>query len=434
MQDNLLNNYCMEMPVLKDRSYKQLRRIIELYASKNPGADVLEIGAGTGGATQTVLEAFGAKGNGSGSLLGHYTFTDVSTRFFEAGREKLHAWQGILSFAKLDIESDPVEQSFVAGGYDLIIASMVLHATKDLQKTMLHVRKLLKPGGQAILVETIQDRLDPQMIFGTLPGWGLGQESYRKMSPNVPLHTWDEVLKASGFTGLDFEISDCEQKDHVNASVIMTTAVVKPSYFSPISIVYVEPLPQTWVTRLSNALRNETGLPPAVETLDHLLDVEDKICIFTAELLAPFIDKLNQASFEKLRHLLVNSRGILWLSAGSMLDASDASYWQTLGLLRTLRLEHANNRYVHLDFEHDVENWSEDTVSTIIHVLRRSFDYNKDHTEIDWEYAAKNSILYVPRVYGEKQVENGVAPAPQLQPFLKKGHTVGCGSHPSRVS
>ncbi|KAL9112783.1 MAG: hypothetical protein Q9227_003086 [Pyrenula ochraceoflavens] len=424
MEGNLLNDYYMEMPVLRDRSYKQLRKLIELYAVKNPGAHVLEIGAGTGGATQTVLEAFGAKGDGSGSLIGHYTFTDVSSGFFEAGKQKLAAWQGMLDFAKLDIESDPVEQSFEAGSYDLIVASMVLHATKDLRKTMSHVRKLLKPGGQAVLVETIQDRLDAQMIFGTLPGWWLGQEPYRNMSPNVPLHIWDDVLKASGFTGVDFDISDCEQKDHVNASVFVTTAAVAPSYNLPVSVVYVKPPPEIWLTRLCDAVQNEVGHQPTVEAIDQLSDVEDKICVFTAEMHDPFVDGLSAESFEKLRNLLVKSRGVLWLSCGSVINAALPSYWQTLGLLRTLRLEHAGNRYVHLDFEHDANRWSEDKIKFIVHALRQSFDSNKEFTEIEWEYAVKDSTLYIPRVYGEKHIADSVDPAPQLRPFLQQGRKV----------
>ena len=36
---------------------------------------------------------------------------------------------------------------------------------------MTQVRKLLKSGGKLILVETTNDALDIQLIFGTLPGW-----------------------------------------------------------------------------------------------------------------------------------------------------------------------------------------------------------------------------------------------------------------------
>jgi hypothetical protein len=33
------------------------------------------------------------------------------------------------------------------------------------------------------------------------PGWWLSEEPDRKMSPNVPLETWDSVFRATGFPG-----------------------------------------------------------------------------------------------------------------------------------------------------------------------------------------------------------------------------------------
>ena len=43
------------------------------------------------------------------------------------------------------IEEDPVTQGFEEGGYDMIVASNVLHATRSIGKTLQNARKLLKP-------------------------------------------------------------------------------------------------------------------------------------------------------------------------------------------------------------------------------------------------------------------------------------------------
>ncbi|KAL2167896.1 hypothetical protein VTG60DRAFT_683 [Thermothelomyces hinnuleus] len=424
MEGNLLNDYYMEMPALKDRAYRQLGKLVELYAVKNPGANVLEIGAGTGGATQTVLEGFAARGDGSGSLIGHYTFTDVSSGFFEAARQKLAAWQGTVDFVRLDIEADPTDQSFAAGSYDLIVASMVLHATADLHRTMSNVRKLLKPGGKLMMIEAVHDRVDQQMIFGTLPGWWLSQEPFRRWSPNAPLDVWDNVLKATGFTGVDFDISHCEQEEYANVNVIMSAAAATPSYPSHISIVYTTEPPRTWTRRLVKAIQDLTGVLPSVEAFGELSDVQDKVYIFTAEMNAPFVDGIDSVSFEKLRNLLVNSRGVLWLSCGSIFDAMLPEYWQTLGLLRTLRLENQSNRYVHLDFEHSADPWLEDKIDYITHAIQHGFDDSKEYTEIEWEYAVKDSTLYVPRVYGENHPGKNSDPTPELQPFLQDKNRV----------
>lgn len=416
-EGDLLNHYYMENPRLKSRTYKHLGKVVELYAAKNPGAKVLEIGARTGGATQTVLQAFASRGDGFGTLLGHYTFTDASVNLVQAAGEKLTLWKDMVDYVKLDIESDPVEQSFTAGSFDLIVASMALNATKSSHKALSHVRKLLKPGGKLLLVETTQDRLDTQLIFGTLPDWWLSEEPYRKDSPHMSLNVWAEVLSATGFTGVDFHIGDCEQAEFQSCSLILTTAATAPSYPSSMSIVYTTPLSQSWCTQLAGAIRDQMGILPTVEAFNISTPAQDKICIFTGEMSSPFVDGISKDSFAKLQNVVVNSQGLLWLSCGSAHGAQLPPYGQTQGLLRTVRLEHSSNRYVHLDFEQSSNTWSEDKISYIVHVLQQAFDYNKEHNNIEWEYAVKDSILHVPRIYEDKH-EDGPNVHQDTQPQL----------------
>jgi len=422
-EGNLLNQYYEDLPRLKNRTYRHLAKVVELYAVKNPGAAVLEIGAGTGGATMTVLEAFGARGDGSGSLLGHYTFTDISAGFFEAARRKVAAWGDLMEFKTLDIESDPLKQSFIAGSYDLVVASMVLHATKSLAKTMSHVRKLLRPGGKLLMIEPTQDRLDTQLIFGTLPGWWLSEEAERQTSPTAPLNTWDTVLRATGFSGVDFEIGDCEQLDFQSMNIILASAATTPLYPSSISIVYTRTPPESWLNQLVESIRAQTSTSPVVESLDQA-EVRDKVCIFTAEMDSTFLNGMNKGSFERLRNLLVNSHGVLWLSCGGIMDAKDPYFSETQGLLRTFRQEDSSKRCVQLDFEYGLDPWTEDKISYIMHVLREGFDYNIHNDE--WEYSVKNSCLYVPRIYPD-WAQDAAATRTQtdLEPKLQLFHQPG---------
>ncbi|KAK3328388.1 hypothetical protein B0T19DRAFT_475997 [Cercophora scortea] len=424
MEGDLLNRYYMEMPKLKSRSYKHLSRVAELFAVKNPGAKVLEIGGGTGGATQVVLEAFGTRGSGDGTLLGRYTFTDVSSGFFEAARQKLAAWDGLIDFHRLDIEADPDEQSdaLPAGSFDLIVASMVLHATKSLDRTMKNVRRLLKPGGKLLLVETTQDKLDMQLIFGTVPGWWLSEEPTRNMSPNVSKETWDEVLLRTGFTGVDFEIGDCEQPQFQCSSIILSSAATNPALPSAVSIVHTVSAPGTWNEQLTEAILAKTGISATVESWDEV-QPEDKVYIFTGDLPGPFVAGLDEASFQKLQKLLVGSRGILWLSSGGSVDSEVPIYAETYGLLRTLRQEDSSKRYIHLDFEQASEGpWTGGKIDHIVHVLQNAFDENVDLGSIDWEYAVKDSLLHVPRVFPDES--DAAAPTAEQQPFHQPGRTL----------
>jgi hypothetical protein len=77
----------------------------------------------------------------------------------------------------------------------------VLYATASIDKTMNNVRKLLKPGGKLLTAEGTRDTLDVSLVFGNLPGWWLGQEEERRLSPKLPFAAWNDLLKPTGFTG-----------------------------------------------------------------------------------------------------------------------------------------------------------------------------------------------------------------------------------------
>lgn len=431
MEDGLLNQYYQELPRLKDRTFKHLRKLTELYAVKQPGAKVLEIGAGTGGATTIVLKAFGAKAlaeGGSGSLLDHYDFTDISAGFFGTAQQRFAAWEDKIYYKKLDIEFSPVEQGFTPGSYDMIVAALVLHATKNLRRTLTNVRKLLKPGGRLFLVENTQDTLDLQLIFGTLPGWWLSEEPERKMSPNAPLHYWEEVLKDTGFAGIDFEIGDCEEAERQSTSIIVATAKSQANYPSSISIICRRESPpvRTWLDSLSKEIQDEFGVFPLLETLESVQFADDKVYIFTPEMTEPFVDNMDCSSFEKLKSLLVNSRGILWLTRSSIIDSKNPLLAQAQGLLRTVKQEDTNKRFIQLDLESNLDVWTLDNVPHIVHVLQQSFDYDFDTRSIEWEYAVKDSCLHIPRLYPDAVQDRAsggaqVDQTPVLEPFWQPG-------------
>jgi NADPH:quinone reductase-like Zn-dependent oxidoreductase/malonyl CoA-acyl carrier protein transacylase/SAM-dependent methyltransferase len=432
MEGNLLNQFYMDHKALKTRSYKQLSAIVELYALKNPGAKVLEIGAGTGGATTTVLDGFSIRGDDSASILGHYTFTDISPGFFEVAKSKFAAWSSLMDYQKLDIEVDPLEQGFMAGAYDMIVSSFCLHATKSLYQTMTHVRKLLKPGGTLLLIEATADRLPTQLIFGTLPGWWLGVEPERQTSPNAPLDMWDGVLREVGFTGVDLEVPDYEepefQSSRVMSSRALTTVQERFSIVLPPGQEAVNgPAErQQWLSQLAETIQAQIGVVPSIVSLDDVQSWQETICIFTAEMERPFVDGLDADAFENQRKLLLNSAGLLWLSCGGLVDATEPSFAATDGLIRTMRQEDATKRWIKLDFEHDSNPWTKEKIEHIVHVLQQSFDTTLEPADVEWEYAVKDSMLRVSRSFPDKAQDAlarnlNVDPVPELQLYHQEG-------------
>ncbi|KAK4214346.1 hypothetical protein QBC37DRAFT_421440 [Rhypophila decipiens] len=433
---HLLQQYKAEVPRLKSRAHNQLSKIVKMYAAKTPGAKVLEIGAGTGEATVAVLEGFAGM-DGVGSLLGRYMFTDLSEDSFAAAKEKLSTWTGLMDFAKLDIETDPTSQSFTPASYDLLVVSNALHATKDLAKTMSHIRQLLKPGGKILMVEATRDTLESHLIFGTTEAWWTSEEAFRRTSPNVGLEIWDRVLRDTGLSGIDLDIPDCEDAEYQSCSVILSTALDEktPANF-PDDVVIVYPADseprQEWQTKLGDSITAMTGKRPVTNTLDTLnVDhVQDKVVVFIAEMTKPLLLGINQDTFSKLKTLITNAQGLLWLSRGSLADSKSPEFAQTPGFLRTLRLEQSGNKLIHLDFEQqEGDLWTAEQITHIVHVFGQSFDPKRELNNIDWEYAVKNSMLHVPRVYPAEDMDpvadvNNDNDSHQTGPFSQPGRTL----------
>lgn len=155
--------------------WEPLYRYLDTMSHKNPGLKILEIGAGTGASTDFILDALKGHDNGAATVrnCSQYDYTDISPAFFGAALDRYERYSDVIRFKVLDIEQDPSEQGFDVGSYDLIIAASVLHATRNLEITMRHARKLLKRGGKFVLFEPTQDVLRAGFAFGLLPGWWL---------------------------------------------------------------------------------------------------------------------------------------------------------------------------------------------------------------------------------------------------------------------
>lgn len=174
-------------------------------AHTRPTLRILEVGAGTGGTTETVLGALTDVVHGV-SLYATYTFTDISAGFLPAAKVRFAKASTHMDFKVFDITRDPREQGFQARGqdlYDLIIANNVIHATPNLGQTLGHLRLLLKPNGMLAMTELCGSSYATNYLFGIFSGWWLGENDDRAEQPYVEVSRWDQELKAAGFDGVD---------------------------------------------------------------------------------------------------------------------------------------------------------------------------------------------------------------------------------------
>ena len=151
---------------------------------------LLEIGAGTGGTTAMLLDDLS-------DAIDEYWFTDVSDLFLGVAAERFG--HSCMRYALLDIEADPMEQGFNAGGFDIVVASNVLHTATNLDAALDGVRKLLAPGGVLILFESTDEPRWCDATFGLLSGWQRYDRGDEKATPLLSVSEWQVALSESGF-------------------------------------------------------------------------------------------------------------------------------------------------------------------------------------------------------------------------------------------
>ena len=301
----------------------------ELLGHYKPDMKILEIGAGTGGTTSTILPQLQSKYGER--MYGSYKYTDVSAGFFVAAKERFKDVQG-LEFGILDASQDPIQQGFEAESFDLIVATNVLHATPKLSETLSNVRKLLHPRGRLFLQE-----LDPSTrwinyVMGVLPGWWLGEDDDRPIEPYVNPERWNKELKSAGFEGIDAVAYD----GHLLNNIIAMPAREEKSKRVTIlsrgeSSQHCQGLIQQLRERsyeLDFCTLDE--IPKPGQDIVSLIDVE-----------APFLYSATEKSFTAFKSFVahVQDAGILWLTGAAQNGCQDPNYSLILGMARTIRTE-----------------------------------------------------------------------------------------------
>nr|CAM74031.1 Polyketide synthase modules and related proteins [Magnetospirillum gryphiswaldense MSR-1] len=193
-------------------------------AAPQPGLRILEIGAGTGGTSERVFEALAPlKGR-----VAEYRYTDLSRAFLiHAERAYGPAWPQ-LTTALFDVEKPLAGQDVTPGGYDMVIAANVLHATGDMARTLAHVRALLAPGGVLLLNETSRATLFTHVTFGLLDGWWRFTDPERRIpgTPSLAPASWRTVLEGAG---LDWLAGSTDAECALGQQIIAARAGLQPA-------------------------------------------------------------------------------------------------------------------------------------------------------------------------------------------------------------
>lgn len=279
-----------------------------------------------------------------------------------------------MHFNTLDIERDLEEQGYKPNSYDVVVASLVVHATRNLKNTLARIRQLLRPGGYLLLFEVTNLSLARiSFIFGSLPGWWFGEEPYRRYNPCVETQKWGELLLESGFSGLETVTPD---KDPLPfpASVIVSQAVdhevsflreplcspgeLESSRISPSTLLIVGGRSKH-ASKLSRVIKSLTAQyfvrgTFEVDSLELLQSTDfdpsgtGTTVLFLADLDSNVFEDLDEKRFENLKVLFNNTQRIFWVTN----EARDNNpfHLMSVGFGRSMQMEmpHVRTQYIDL--------------------------------------------------------------------------------------
>ncbi|KAI1431432.1 putative polyketide synthase [Xylaria sp. CBS 124048] len=369
MKDGLLMRHYEDDQATR-RGNQALAKYIAGLGELNPDLRILEIGGGTGSATLPILEALSGEDEASAPNFQSYTFTDISSGFFNDARKKLSKWPQV-TYTKLDISLNPTDQGFEIGAYDLVIANNVLHATPDIEETIRNVGRLLKSGtGKLALLETTHGVDAAFLPYTILPGWWLASDSWRR-SEEGPLLTpdvWDRVLVSSGFSesGVEGAVDDWPGAAEHRVTAMWSTRAADQDADdewlleeeevedTPRCLVTIIITPEHETKLIAQALSSDleelpgTTISPRVCPLSELPESEsrDTFVVFLDFGEVSYLTNLaSREDFDFLKVLLLDTRGLLWVTP----DAESPEFSRIKGLLRTLRLEDSTKKLWHLD-------------------------------------------------------------------------------------
>ncbi|MBN3884378.1 MAG: amino acid adenylation domain-containing protein, partial [Nostoc sp. JL34] len=204
---------------------------------------ILEVGAGTGGTTVGLLQ----KLQPYSDRIGEYCYTDISQAFLIHAQEHYAIDYPFLKVDRFNVEQPLSTQSIQPGSYDIVVATNVLHATKNIRQTVRNVKAAMREGGQVFVNEISGNSLFSHLTFGLLEGWWRFEDAEMRIPgcPALNSHTWKQVLQEEGFDAVKFPVEFAHDLGHqivvaTSNGVIRQPLLGKP-HAEPESVAQTQP-------------------------------------------------------------------------------------------------------------------------------------------------------------------------------------------------
>ncbi|MEV7775548.1 SDR family NAD(P)-dependent oxidoreductase [Kitasatospora sp. NPDC086791] len=163
---------------------------------------ILEIGAGTGGGSVKVFE----KLEPYAAHVETYSYTDLSKSFLMYAEKEYGPKHPYLDYRIFNVEAPLATQDVEPGSYDIVLATNVLHATRNIRRTLRNAKATLKANGVLLANELSSHSMFTHLTFGLLEGWWLYEDDELRIPgcPGLAPESWADVLEDEGFDSVSF--------------------------------------------------------------------------------------------------------------------------------------------------------------------------------------------------------------------------------------
>jgi NADPH:quinone reductase-like Zn-dependent oxidoreductase/ubiquinone/menaquinone biosynthesis C-methylase UbiE len=384
----------------------KLQSYLDLAIHQSLGQRILEVGSGTGGMTNQILSMLRQiEERTGGTAFSEYVYTDVSSAYFDDARERFSTDVDRMNFKVLDLDQD-VSAAIEPGTFDMVLAGSVLHATKNLERTMRNLRRALKPGGKLVMLEiTAPECFLMGFGFGVFPGWWCGEEEERKWCPTLTAEGWDGLLKETGFSGNELVIRDYQDERAHQVGIIIATADTPeqtPVADSSVLVVVGEDDSRNELAlELVDKGFDASGYQPVLARLDQLADVElgptDHV-IFLADLGGSMLASPSEDTFRLVQGWIQQSKQLMWVTTTNTPYAGLKD-----GFLRTIRSENDSKRIISLSLE-ETSSGISTSLTHVAQVFRSAFESDSAESE----YTVRNGQISTRRLVVEENANKNL--------------------------
>ncbi|KAL8751877.1 MAG: hypothetical protein Q9199_006133, partial [Rusavskia elegans] len=201
----VLDDFYHESPMLATMTDQLVAFIKQTVTQSSSDVDIriIEIGAGFGGTTTALAQMLQQS-----NRRVEYTFTDIAPTLVDKAKKKFSEYS-CMDFRTMNLDQDPPAKYH--GRYDIVVATNVVHATKDLVASTSRMKSLLKDGGFICLSEITKVIDWHNIVFGLLPGWWSFTDgrTYALQSAEE----WMKVFKKAGFESMGYSTGPSEEAE-----------------------------------------------------------------------------------------------------------------------------------------------------------------------------------------------------------------------------